>query len=79
MNKKSFCEELQVYFSGDNDSYMYVKSTREQRTEAFLSRFLVRIVDGGWNSSCIWLVFECTNRSVHFIRMHPSRQLHVQS
>ena len=47
MNKKSFCEELQVYFTGDNDSYMYVKSTRDQRTEAFLSRFLVRIVDGG--------------------------------
>ena len=37
-NENIYCEDLQVFFSGRNDSFLYASSTRNQRIEAFWSR-----------------------------------------
>ena len=33
-----YCKELQVFFTGNEDSYLYAASTRNQRIESFWAR-----------------------------------------
>ena len=33
-----YCQDLQVYFTGEEESFLYASSTRNQRIEAFWSR-----------------------------------------
>ena len=37
-NENIYCEDLQVFFTGSERSYMYAKSTRNQRIESFWAR-----------------------------------------
>ena len=37
-NENIYCEDLQVFFTGKNDSFLYAASTRNQRIESFWSR-----------------------------------------
>ena len=59
-----YCEDLQVFFTGDLDSYLYADSTRNQRIEAFWSR-LKKF------RTCWWIDFfkDMVNRCIYRPRL----------
>ena len=34
-----YCQDLQVYFTGEEESFLYASSTRNQKTKKFYSRW----------------------------------------
>ena len=67
--KNIFCEDLQLVFTGTDDSYIYAASTRNQRIESFWSRLK--------KFSTVWLIdffMRMVNEGVH----RPQLETHLE-
>ena len=68
-NENIFCEDLQLFFNGKDESYIYAASTRNQQIEPFWSR-----LKKFRTNSCIDFFKRMVNEGVH----RPQLETHVE-
>ena len=65
-----YCQDLQVYFTGEEESFLYASSTRNQRIEAFWSR--IKSYKFSW-----WIEF-FTEMTINVIFKPDNKLLHKE-